>query len=76
MNIETVIGVQLGDTNNNNTNTNSMETSPYRQGKLQLSYRITHPWLQLQAFYNFTEAAQAEKNQKKRLEEYTRKVRM
>uniref|UniRef100_A0A182SDZ0 Cytochrome P450 n=1 Tax=Anopheles maculatus TaxID=74869 RepID=A0A182SDZ0_9DIPT len=51
-----------------------MEQSPFRQGKVVAPYRITHPWLLFNSIYKLTDAATAELNQKKQLDDFSRKM--
>lgn len=44
------------------------------RGKVNVPYRVTRPWLLLDVIYKMTESAAAELNQKKRLDEFTRKM--
>ncbi|XP_053964488.1 probable cytochrome P450 4aa1 [Anastrepha ludens] len=51
-----------------------MEQSPFRQGKVVISERFLQPWLLFESIYKFTKIASEELNQKKRLNEFTRKM--
>lgn len=52
----------------------NMEESPFRQGKLMMPRRFTHPWLLLDGIYHWTKMASDELNQKKRLNDFTRQM--
>ncbi|XP_052864853.1 probable cytochrome P450 4aa1 [Anopheles cruzii] len=66
---EAVLGVPVKATDKS-----EMEKSPFRQGKVVAQYRITHPWLLFNSIYKMTDAASAELNQKKQLDEFSRKM--
>ncbi|XP_017484281.1 PREDICTED: probable cytochrome P450 4aa1 [Rhagoletis zephyria] len=51
-----------------------MEQSPFRQGKVVVSERFVQPWLLFESVYKFTKIASEELDQKKRLDEFTRKM--
>ncbi|XP_002034036.2 probable cytochrome P450 4aa1 [Drosophila sechellia] len=51
-----------------------MEDSPFRQGKIMMPARFTQPWLLLDGIYHWTKMANDELNQKKRLNDFTRKM--
>ncbi|XP_059620429.1 probable cytochrome P450 4aa1 [Phlebotomus argentipes] len=51
-----------------------MEKSPFRQGKVVMPYRVTRPWLLLNWVYKMTDTAASELNQKKQLDNFTRKM--
>lgn len=48
-----------------------VEESPFRQGKVVVPYRVTHPWLLIDAVYRMTQTANDELKQKKKLDEFT-----
>ncbi|XP_031629862.1 probable cytochrome P450 4aa1 [Contarinia nasturtii] len=52
----------------------NMENSPFRQGKVVMPLRIVKPWLLLDWIYKMTETASAELNQKRKLDEFTKKM--
>uniref|UniRef100_A0AAG5CRB4 Cytochrome P450 n=1 Tax=Anopheles atroparvus TaxID=41427 RepID=A0AAG5CRB4_ANOAO len=66
---EAVLGVPV-----KRVDQSEMETSPFRQGKVVAPYRITHPWLLFNFIYKLTDAATVELNQKKQLDEFSRKM--
>ncbi|XP_058115805.1 probable cytochrome P450 4aa1 [Anopheles ziemanni] len=66
---EAVLGVPV-----KSTDKKEMETSPFRQGKVVAPYRLTHPWLLFNFIYKLTDAATVELDQKKQLEEFSRKM--
>ncbi|XP_067631159.1 probable cytochrome P450 4aa1 [Eurosta solidaginis] len=51
-----------------------MEQSPFRQGKVVISERFTQPWLLFESLYKFTKIANEEIDQKRRLDQFTRKM--
>ena len=50
------------------------ENSPFRQGKVVAPHRMANPWLLFDWIYKLTENATAELNQKKNLDDFTRKI--
>uniref|UniRef100_A0A182FRU5 Uncharacterized protein n=1 Tax=Anopheles albimanus TaxID=7167 RepID=A0A182FRU5_ANOAL len=66
---EAVLGVPVKATDKA-----EMDQSPFRQGKVVAPYRITHPWLLFNSIYKLTDAASAELNQKKQLDDFSRKM--
>lgn len=66
--LESVLGVPIyGDKTN-------VENSPFRQGKVVAPHRMANPWLLFDWIYKLTENATAELNQKKNLDDFTRKM--
>nr|XP_014087247.1 probable cytochrome P450 4aa1 [Bactrocera oleae] len=51
-----------------------MEQSPFRQGKVVVNERFLQPWLLFESVYKFTKIASEELDQKKRLDQFTRKM--
>ncbi|KAH8321001.1 hypothetical protein KR067_013026 [Drosophila pandora] len=68
---EAVLGVPVRKKGDQLVN---MEESPFRQGKLMMPRRFTHPWLLLDGIYHWTKMASDELNQKKRLNDFTRQM--
>ncbi|KAH8309287.1 hypothetical protein KR059_007777, partial [Drosophila kikkawai] len=68
---EAVLGVPIKKRDQDMVN---MEDSPFRQGKLMMPQRFTHPWLLLDGVYHWTNMANDELNQKKRLNDFTRQM--
>ncbi|KAH8327036.1 hypothetical protein KR074_001066, partial [Drosophila pseudoananassae] len=68
---EAVLGVPVRKKGDQLVN---MEDSPFRQGKLMMPRRFTHPWLLLDGIYHWTKMANDELNQKKRLNDFTRQM--
>lgn len=66
---EAVLGVPTKRNDSNN-----IEESPFRQGKVVVPYRVTHPWLLFDVVYRMTKTASEEINQKKNLDKFTRKM--
>ncbi|XP_034651196.1 probable cytochrome P450 4aa1 [Drosophila subobscura] len=52
----------------------NIEESPFRQGKLMIPTRFSHPWLLFDGIYHWTKLANDELNQKKRLHDFTRQM--
>ncbi|KAI7815651.1 cytochrome p450 [Rhyzopertha dominica] len=50
------------------------QKSPFRDGQVLVTYRVTHPWLLLDAPFQFTKNGQKETQQKYRLRAYTKMV--
>lgn len=67
---ESVLGVPVIKTKN----TPNMEQSPFRQGKVSTHYRVSRPWLLLDSIFKLTQTASEELDQKKRLNEFTKKM--
>lgn len=67
---EAVLGVPV----KKDKNSMNMEESPFRQGKLCVPQRFLQPWLLLDSIYHMTKLASDELDQKKRLNDFTRKM--
>lgn len=63
---ESILGVPI--------NGSKLENSPFRQGKVVLDDRIAKPWLLFNWIYRLTSTFDEELNQKKRLDEFTKKM--
>lgn len=67
--VESVLGVPISQGTNFN-----VDDSPFRQGKVMMSFRLSRPWLLFDWIYSMTATATAELQQKKNLSAFTRKV--
>ncbi|XP_013113990.2 probable cytochrome P450 4aa1 [Stomoxys calcitrans] len=65
---EAVLGVPVKKT------TVQMEPSPFRKGQLVIPHRFLKPWLLFDSIYQMTQLASDELQQKRRLNEFTRKM--